>query len=396
MLFRSGGVWARSARSVMPTVTYPAHTTMATGVDPGVHGITGNVALDPLERNQQGWRWYAEDIRVPALWDAVEGAGRAAALVSWPVTVGARVRFLVPEYWRAGSPDDQKLLRALATPGLLARVETRFPDLWKKLTPPDVADEASIDVAVYLIESSAPDLLMVHIWMVDENQHRRGPWSPGARAAIETADRQVARVIEACRRRGVWDETALFVVSDHGFTTARVLVRPAAILRERGLLAAGTDGKLTSWRAAVQSNGGTAYIHVADPRDAEAGRLAREAFAPLAAGPGATVRRFLEPDEIRRLGGDPSAAFAIEAADGVVFADGSTGPWQMPAVSVGQHGYGPDREEMQASFLAYGPRVRRAALGDVRLTDLAPTVAAWLGIALPTARGRAIELERPP
>jgi predicted AlkP superfamily pyrophosphatase or phosphodiesterase len=389
----AGGAWARSARPVMPTVTYPAHTTIATGVEPGGHGIVGNRTFDPMETNQAGWRWYAEDIRVPALWDAVEGAGRVAALVTWPVTVGARARYLVPEYWRAGTSEDQKLLRALSTPGLLERVEARFPDLWQKLTPPDMADEAAIDIAVHLLDTSSPDLLMVHIWMVDEMQHRSGPWSEPARVAIENADRQVARLVAACRRSGTWSETALFVVSDHGFATAHTEVRLAALMRERGLIQVGDDGKPTAWRASVQSNGGTAYIHLAEPNDGETLRAVREALAPLAAGPDAALRRIFEPEAIRAMGGDPVAALAVEAADGFVLADGVGGPWRKPVGSVGQHGYAPDRESMRASFLAYGPGVRPVELGEVRLVDVAPTVARWLGVPLERATGRALDIE---
>jgi predicted AlkP superfamily pyrophosphatase or phosphodiesterase len=388
----AGGAWATSARSVMPSVTYPAHTTIATGVPPALHGIAGNRAVDPLERNQSGWHWYSEEIRVPTLWQVVEGAGRSAALINWPVTVGARARFVVPEFWRAGTADDQRLLRALSTPGLLERVEARFPDLWQKLTPPDVADAASIDVAVHLIETSRPDLVMVHIWMVDEMQHRHGPWSAQARAAIEEADRQLARLVAACRRSRTWDETALFVVSDHGFAASHTLVKLGALLRERGLIRVDAAGKPTEWRAAVQSNGGTAYVYLADPGDRAAAAELRAALASIAAGPDAVLRRVLEPEDLRRLGGDPGAALAVEAADGFSFADGVDGPWRQPASSVGQHGYGPDRDAMQASFLAYGPGVRRAALGQVDLEDVAPTVAAWLGVALERARGRAIDM----
>ena len=56
-----------SVRGVMPTVTYPSHTTLVTGVPPRVHGIVGNKPLDPLGNNRDGWWWYAEDIKVPTL-----------------------------------------------------------------------------------------------------------------------------------------------------------------------------------------------------------------------------------------------------------------------------------------------------------------------------------------
>jgi predicted AlkP superfamily pyrophosphatase or phosphodiesterase len=247
------GAWAPFATSVMPAVTYPAHTTIATGVAPSAHGILSNRPFDPLERNQGGWRWYAEDIRVPTLWDAATASGRASALIQWPVTVGARPTFLVPEYWRAGTAEDQKLLRAMTTPGLLEAVERRFPELWRELTPPNSADAASVDVAVHLIDTAAPELIMVHIWMVDEMQHRHGPWSAPARAAIEEADRQLGRLITACQHAGVWEDTALFVVSDHGFARGAVhtVVRPAALLAERGLIERDADGKVTAWKAEI-------------------------------------------------------------------------------------------------------------------------------------------------
>src|SRR5215470_11487073 len=112
-LMREGTV-AAGAMSVLPSVTYPAHTTIATGVFPARHGIVTNYAWDPVDKNLTGWWWYAEDIRAPTLWDAARAAGRKVALIDWPVTVGAKVDVLVPEYWRAGTPDDQKLERALA------------------------------------------------------------------------------------------------------------------------------------------------------------------------------------------------------------------------------------------------------------------------------------------
>src|SRR5262245_58571757 len=78
------GAAAEGARSVFASVTYPAHTTLMTGVLPARHGITTNRPPDPLGANQGGWRWYAEDIRARTLWQAAGEAGLSTALVSWP------------------------------------------------------------------------------------------------------------------------------------------------------------------------------------------------------------------------------------------------------------------------------------------------------------------------
>src|SRR5260221_317630 len=104
---------------VVTTLTYPSHTTLVTGVWQAKHGILGNTTFDPLQKNSQGWYWYTEDIRVPTLWDAAAGAGRTTASVQWPVTVGAHITWNIPEFWRANTKDDAKLLRAVSTAGLL-------------------------------------------------------------------------------------------------------------------------------------------------------------------------------------------------------------------------------------------------------------------------------------
>src|SRR5262249_30701724 len=117
--FIKDGAFADGVVGVIPTVTYPSHTTLITGVWPAKHGILGNTMFDPLGKNQGGWYWYAEDIKAPTLWDAARQAGMTTASIQWPVSVGARVSWNIPEMWRANTDEDAKLIRALATDGLL-------------------------------------------------------------------------------------------------------------------------------------------------------------------------------------------------------------------------------------------------------------------------------------
>src|SRR5215831_14788500 len=84
------GTYAEGVEGVVPTVTYPSHTALVTGVSPLKHGIYANTLFDPLDRGHMAWYWYAEDIKVPTLWDVAKEAGRTTASVQWPVTVGAK------------------------------------------------------------------------------------------------------------------------------------------------------------------------------------------------------------------------------------------------------------------------------------------------------------------
>src|SRR5215813_673261 len=138
--FVTEGAFAEGVQGVIPTVTYPSHTTLITGVWPAKHGILSNTIFDPLRTGQSAWYWYAEDIRVPTLWEAGAAAGWTTASIQWPVSVGARVTWNIPEYWRANNAEDAKLLRAVSTPGLLAELEAELGPYPRALEAED--DEA--------------------------------------------------------------------------------------------------------------------------------------------------------------------------------------------------------------------------------------------------------------
>ena len=63
--FITNGTYAAKVKGVLPTVTYPSHATLLTGVSPAKHGNVGNNSFDPMQINQGGWYWYATDFKVP-------------------------------------------------------------------------------------------------------------------------------------------------------------------------------------------------------------------------------------------------------------------------------------------------------------------------------------------
>ena len=72
------GVWADGVVGVLPTVTYPSHTTLITGVEPSVHGIYDNRIFDPEDKSDGAWFWYARSIKVPTLPMAARARGLRA------------------------------------------------------------------------------------------------------------------------------------------------------------------------------------------------------------------------------------------------------------------------------------------------------------------------------
>src|SRR5437868_4040162 len=66
------GQYSRGVIGVVPTVTWPSHTTILTGVDPSVHGILGN---QRPKSDGGDYYWSASLIKVPTLLQAVHEAG---------------------------------------------------------------------------------------------------------------------------------------------------------------------------------------------------------------------------------------------------------------------------------------------------------------------------------
>src|SRR5690606_26378411 len=61
------GVYADGVNSVFPSVTYPSHTTIATGAFPARHGIFFNA---PFGSENDRWYWEDSLVRVPTIWGA--------------------------------------------------------------------------------------------------------------------------------------------------------------------------------------------------------------------------------------------------------------------------------------------------------------------------------------
>jgi predicted AlkP superfamily pyrophosphatase or phosphodiesterase len=389
------GAWSEGVHSVFPSTTSPAHISIATGANPGTHGIVSNSARDPIDNGDRRLPWYAEDIRVPTLWDAARGRGLRTALVWWPVTVGARGTVVIPYMWASTSHEEMKLTRALATPGVLDDVASRFPNFRAGFAPPHVKDESLTDIAVHLIETLRPHLLMLSLPELDRAQHREGPFAPKVLATIENADRQIARVITALKKAGSWNETVLVVLSDHGFARTTHQLSPNVLLTKERLISLDRRGRVTDWRATVVTSVAHAYVYLRDPNDARTGKRLLDTFSPLPRRAASGIGRVYTQEEIRQRGGDPLAYLALEAATGFSFSRAYHGDYISRSTDGGAHGYDPERPDMRASLLVTGPGIVPGMMDRARLIDVAPTVARWLGLKLEKAEGKPLPIVAP-
>lgn len=382
------GAFATSVTGVLPTVTYPSHTTLVTGVSPAKHGIVANTPFDPFAKNQGGWYWYAEDIRVETLWEACAKAGLTTASVDWPVTVGARIDHNIVQMWRAATPDDRKLIRALSTPGLLTEAERAIGNYPEGYDYTIEADLRRAAFNVWLLENKRPRFLTTYFAGLDEVEHAHGPDSPEAMAALEEIDAAVGRVRAAAEKLG-GGEAIICVASDHGFLPTNRELRLNAAFKEAGLIKLDDRGRVASWRAMTWNSGGSGAILLNDPRDEQARNFVRDILRKLEADPQSGLLAFYEGEEARRLGGFPAAAFIVGTKPEYYLGGSFDQPITRAIKAGGGHGFLPSLPAMDSAFFIAGKGIPAGRnLGRIDMRDIAPTLAALLGVKLPEAEGK--------
>ncbi|MGY0558431.1 alkaline phosphatase family protein [Lysobacter sp. A421] len=185
------GVQAEWMTPSYPSLTFPNHYSIVTGLRPDHHGIVhntmhdaalGDFSLGNREAVSDG-RWWEDGEPV---WVAAENAGLPAATLFWPGSEAA-ITGVQATQWL---PFDGDL-------AMDVRVDTVLGWLAKPA-------------------SSRPRFVTLYFEAVDSAGHGHGPDSPEVRAAISDVDAAIGRLLDGLAARGLASQVNLVVVSDHG------------------------------------------------------------------------------------------------------------------------------------------------------------------------------------
>jgi predicted AlkP superfamily pyrophosphatase or phosphodiesterase len=365
----ASGAYA-TMQPVNPTVTWPNHTSMVTGVVPAKHGlianglVTGQRTGGPIKAE-----FHADKtalVRVPTVYDEAHAAGMTTAEMDWVAIENAKgIDWSFFEQPLATMP----LIKAMLADGSLKQDEL---DNFGKASQP-YRDRLYTRGAVYAIEHYHPSLTLLHLLALDSTEHAYGY---NASAGVVTAaflDDRVKEVVDAVRAAGDLDRTTFLIVSDHGQSSVQHTVDPNAVLTAAGIPPAD---------AVAMPEGGATFIYETHATPELSARI-RSAFA---ADPGtdkalteteATADGFPTPHDA----GTPNPS----APDVIVYAKegwsyGGKTQDQFPAT--GAHAYPNTRPLMQAIFIGSGAAIRPAGQQPTfRNLDVAATIAQILGLS---------------
>ncbi|MFA6545065.1 MAG: ectonucleotide pyrophosphatase/phosphodiesterase [Limisphaerales bacterium] len=387
------GATAKAMTIANPAVTWPNHTTLVTGVTPARHGVLFNgmmVRQGPgVPLKLEPWKNKNDMVRVPTVYDLAFKAGLKTAQVDWvPTTNAGTFHFEFGERPNAANPIEREMLAA----GLINATELKE---FNQRNPP-WRDVFWTRAAAHIVKQHKPNLLLFHLLNTDAINHRSGPGTWASLSAFAFADACVREVFEAVQAAGFADKATFVITTDHGFKSARRIIRPNVALKQAGLLRV-QGPAITTCDAVANTLGGSAMIYVPDP----AKRAALTPKLKDLLGKLEGVERIYEPAEYASLGlptaaqNDQMSDLFVVAKDGYAFTHYPTGDEAVtdltPEVYPGHHGYLASDPKLNGMFVAWGHGVKRGAqLGEIRNVDVAPTVAALLGLKMENVEGRVL------
>ncbi len=397
------GARAEGLLCSFPTVTWPNHTTLVTGVHPGRHGVIGN---DYFDRSQQKVVPLLLDlhfdkdeiVKVPTIYDLAHRAGLKTAAVVWPATRNAKtLDWTMPDM----KPND--LFLKYTTPAWAEElrkdgVPIDMQEAWCNKAGGGVPrDWMYARATAQVIKRHKPNVVLLHLVEADHAQHDKGPRSPDAYWSCSHSDDRVRDVIEAVEAAGMKDRTTVIVASDHGFIAYEKLILPNVLLRKAGLVQM-QGATLVSRRAFALAQGGGAFVYVLDRERRgevleQVKRILGEAegVAAVVDERGYAALGLATPDKDPRM-----PDLVLSAKDGYSFANTPTGEAGVvensPKGVKGSHGYLPAEPQMHGTLVVWGAGIKPGTkLPLVRNVDVAPMMARLLGLKMEKVDGRVLE-----
>ena len=341
----ASGVRAEGLRPSFPSLTFPNHYTLVTGLRPDRHGMVDNVMRDARRpgvtysmsnRSETNDRFWWDDAE--PVWVTAEKAGLRTATMFWPGSE-SDIRGVRPGTW--------------LTYDKSMTAEVRVTRLLEWMGRP--ADQRPAFATLYFDD-------------VDTAGHQHGPAAPETRAAVERIDRAIGALVEGLAGLGL--EANLVVVADHGMSATS----PDRVIELESLVPAGAFDLVTQ--------GSAAGFAVLPGREADVRRSLRRNH------PNAECWARSEIPDRLHYGSHPRVPpYLCLARPGWLILSRATLA-RRPVRPGGAHGYDPADPDMAGLFVAHGPAFRRGEVMPVfDNVDVHPLLMGLLGLSGPATDG---------
>lgn len=307
------GVRAEALIPSFPSVTFPNHYTIVTGLYPSHHGLVGNNMYDPKIEERYSLR-NAKAVLDPAwyggtpIWALAEQQKMLTACYYWPGSEAA-IQGVLPTYYY---PYSEKI-----------HIDKRIEEVVKWLRLP---------------EADRPHLITFYFPEVDHAGHTYGPDAPETKAAVQYIDASVKSLVKAVGQTGL--EVNYMFVADHGMT---------AINQEQLLK---LPMEVNPEEMVVVSGGVYMSLFVKDADKIQ------QTYQEILAAKAPHYKVYLKTEVPEKYHFGAKDDYFGRIGDIVLIAD-SPYYFSNHKASPGAHGYDPYQyPDMNATFMAWGPQIK--------------------------------------
>lgn len=329
------GVTTRAMRPSFPSLTFPNHYTLVTGLRPDHHGIVNNNMVDPalgrfslsIREAVADGRWWAG---AEPIWVTAEKAGIPTATMFWPGSE-AEIQGIRPRKWL---PFDGAMPNA-------ARVD---------------------QVLDWLSNRPWPGLATLYFDTVDHAGHDSGPDSAEVNRALKAVDAQIGRLVAGLKAREI--EANIVLVADHGM---------AAVSPQRRIL---LDALIDPAAVQFVAGGAVASLNPQPGQEAAVRAALLRPHANMECWDKGSIPANLHYGTHPRV----PAIICLARPGWMIWLSAPPADPARPPLG-GMHGYDPADSTMAASFVAAGPAFRRGVvLPPFDNVDVHPLLLRLLGL----------------
>ncbi len=390
------GLVVKNVKEIYPTLTYPIHTTIITGVYPKDHGIFHNQqpSINPEKPNWSimgsDWYWYSDYIKAETLVDVANDAGLTTACIGWPVMGGQVPTHNLAEIWPNSDEPMSDTFKRACTDDMLKLYYDKYIKNFDWNNKTDV-DKFMANITIETISRVKPDLMLMHYVELDHIRHEYGDEGIMIQLCLDEIDEFIGRVLDECKKVEITPN--IVILGDHGQIDIHNRFNLNVLLAECGLIRVDEEGNVKDYDAYSFSAGFSTHIMLKNPDDHSMKEKVHRILKNIAGEYSEYIGRIFTKEEVLKeegLNGDFS--FVIEAADHVIFDNPVTGPvvYSNYEGYKGMHGHHPSKGP-KPPFIVYGPSIKEhEEIQSATILDECPTLAKLLGLEMSGCVGNSL------
>lgn len=396
-MFLEDSSYCFNVKSVYPSVTYTAHTSINTGCYPKKHGIVNNTKIQ-MNRLSPDWFWYERDIKVESFSSLATKRGIDVLTILWPVGARSGVKFNLPEIFANRKWKNQVAVSLRnGTFSFQLKLNKLFGKIRDGIKEPEL-DDFIHESYKYSLENFKTDITMVHYIDLDFMRHDYGFNSKEADLALKRHDKRLEEIILKLKEIGTYDESTIIVLGDHSSIDIHSYIFVNLLFKKAGLLKQGKNNMIKDYKAVLKSCDGSAYIYADNcVSDNEILEILKPAIKSGA------VEKVYSKKEAEGFGADPNCRFMLEANEGYLFSDmimdrlvietDELKLMGIDGIKVNNHGYSPHtKKDYETVFIAKGKGIKKnVEIEKMSLVDEGPTFSRIMGFKMEDVDGRVLD-----